>query len=73
MVMSDSDPLSCLMPAKLRTVDDWENAVAATIPAAEMLEWFSDVLDAHIKARAIKSEYLKFCALQKRFRELGKH
>jgi len=70
--MSNSDPLSCLTPAKLRTPDDWENAVAATIPTAEMLDWFSDVLDAHIEARTIKREYLNlFCGVQNRFRELA--
>src|SRR5258708_3982639 len=70
--MSDSDPLSCLTPAKLKTVDDWETALANTIPTVEMLEWFSDVLDAHIEAQKIKPEYLNlFCAVQKRFRDLA--
>ena len=70
--MSDSDPLSCFLLAKLRTVDDWENALAETIPTVEMLEWFSDVLDTHIEAQAIKPEYLNlFCAVQKRFRALA--
>jgi len=72
MVMSDTDPLSCLTPAKLRTVDDWENALAKAIPTVEILEWFSNVLDAHIEAREIKPAYLNlFCAAQKRFRELA--
>ena len=43
-----NDPLERLVPAKLRTVSDWEEAIAKTILPNKMLDWFGEVLDAHI-------------------------
>jgi hypothetical protein len=70
--MSDSNPLSKLNPKTLRRVEDWENAIAQTIAVDDMLEWFEEMLDAHLADGVVRREYLNlFCGAQKRFRELA--
>jgi hypothetical protein len=70
--MTQDNPLRHFSMATLRTVDEWESAIAKTIPTDDMLNWFSDVLDTHIAEQAIRPGYLNmFCGAQKRFREVA--
>lgn len=71
-----SDPVERLAPSKLRTVDDWQNAIAKTIPTDDMLDWFGEVLAAHMAALEaggkVRPEYLQlFCGAHNRFEELA--